>query len=613
VVQSGACSPAYSDTSIITVLPGITLANAGADRSVCLQDTLQLDGNAATSGNGRWSQLSGPTTARFSSATQNNTSLNNLQAGSYSFVWTISNGVCDDSRDTVLIDISTPTVAGLTTGTDTVCAGSNSGSITLSGHTGNVVRWETSADGQTWNNVADTTTTQSYRNITTTTYYRALIQSGACGALYSNTSIVTVLGAVTAADAGQDRTLCVQDSIVLDGSMPVNGTGRWTMLIGDSTARISNASQPNTAVRNLREGTYNFIWTINNGACISTDTVSITLVAPPRVEASISSSQICAGQAVTLQATTNASRFGWRNGQQQPICNDCLLTSVSPTESSTYYIYASNQTGCISIDTVQVRVAQPIVMRAAPIDTICAGEQTTLRARGAATYTWAPATGLNRTDIANPVARPTATTTYTVIGRDAEGCFSDTATVTVVVGQPSQVSLGRDTTIMAGSTIQLNAQVTGAAAISYRWRSYAPVSCPTCPTPTVTVNNDACISCTVTNIYGCQTTDTVCVKTFCKTAQVFIPNAFSPDGDGINDKLYVMGTGINIVKSFRIFNRWGQLVFEKVNFSPNDPSYGWDGKVRGVAATNDIYVYTCEVVCENGTPYTYKGNVGIIN
>ena len=74
----------------------------------------------------------------------------------------------------------------------------------------------------------------------------------------------------------------------------------------------------------------------------------------------------------------------------------------------------------------------------------------------------------------------------------------------------------------------------------------------------------------------------------------------------------VRGTGIKSIKQFRVFNRWGELVFEKSNFSPNDPKYGWDGKIRGILATPDVFVYTAEVLCENDVPYTYKGNVTII-
>jgi gliding motility-associated-like protein len=115
-----------------------------------------------------------------------------------------------------------------------------------------------------------------------------------------------------------------------------------------------------------------------------------------------------------------------------------------------------------------------------------------------------------------------------------------------------------------------------------------------------------------TNYYGCTGRDTVCIKVFCEQGQVFIPNIFTPDGDGVNDRLIVQGKGISVIRSFRIFNRWGQVVFDKANFPPNDVSSGWDGRINGNAASPDVYVYTCEVVCEDGTVYTYKGNVAIV-
>jgi gliding motility-associated-like protein len=102
------------------------------------------------------------------------------------------------------------------------------------------------------------------------------------------------------------------------------------------------------------------------------------------------------------------------------------------------------------------------------------------------------------------------------------------------------------------------------------------------------------------------------IKVFCEDAQVFIPNAFTPDGDGINDILMVRGKGIQLVKSFRIFNRWGEVVFDKYNFPPNNTTYGWNGKIKGVFGPPDVFVYTAEVICENGSAYSYKGNVSII-
>ena len=74
----------------------------------------------------------------------------------------------------------------------------------------------------------------------------------------------------------------------------------------------------------------------------------------------------------------------------------------------------------------------------------------------------------------------------------------------------------------------------------------------------------------------------------------------------------VQGTGIKQVKSFRIFNRWGEVVFEKLNFSPGDPAFAWDGKIRGKLAPPDVFVYVCEVICEKGYPSIFKGNVAIL-
>ena len=102
------------------------------------------------------------------------------------------------------------------------------------------------------------------------------------------------------------------------------------------------------------------------------------------------------------------------------------------------------------------------------------------------------------------------------------------------------------------------------------------------------------------------------IKTFCENTQVFIPNAFTPDGDGVNDVLMVRAKGIEVVNSFRIFSRWGELLFEKTNFPPNTLTYGWDGKIKGKTGAPEVYVYTLEVTCDNLQTYTYKGNVSIL-
>ncbi|MBS1917475.1 MAG: gliding motility-associated C-terminal domain-containing protein [Bacteroidetes bacterium] len=80
----------------------------------------------------------------------------------------------------------------------------------------------------------------------------------------------------------------------------------------------------------------------------------------------------------------------------------------------------------------------------------------------------------------------------------------------------------------------------------------------------------------------------------------------------MNDVFYVRGKGLSTVQSMRIFNRWGQMIFEKRNFAPNDPSAGWDGTFGGKKMPVDVYVYTIEVVCENSVVVPYHGNVALI-
>ena len=238
-------------------------------------------------------------------------------------------------------------------------------------------------------------------------------------------------------------------------------------------------------------------------------------------------------------------------------------------------------------------------------DTICAGQSRNLFASGASTYTWYPATGLNSSTIASPVAKPLQTTTYQVIGQDIYNCFTDTAEIKLVVGKPTPIHIGNDTVITAGSIYQLKARVDVPDIRKWFWNGPVEFSCKNCPEPSARISNDATIYCTAINAYGCPSTDTLSIKTFCASTDVYIPNAFSPDGDGVNDILFVQGKGVKMVKSFRIFNRWGEVVFEKTNFLPGDPAYGWNGKIRGNPAPP-------EVICEKGVPSIFKGNVAVL-
>jgi gliding motility-associated-like protein len=91
-----------------------------------------------------------------------------------------------------------------------------------------------------------------------------------------------------------------------------------------------------------------------------------------------------------------------------------------------------------------------------------------------------------------------------------------------------------------------------------------------------------------------------------------MPNTFSPNGDGSNDVYYPRGKGIQTVRSLRIFNRWGEMVYRRDNFKPNDPGAAWDGRFQGRELPPDVFVYMIDVVCENQSIVTLKGDIALI-
>ena len=236
-----------------------------------------------------------------------------------------------------------------------------------------------------------------------------------------------------------------------------------------------------------------------------------------------------------------------------------------------------------------------------------------LQAAGTAKlYSWSPAHGLNRANIATPIAAPKTTTTYQVVGFDGHSCFTDTALIKVVVNPRPRVDVGPDVTTATGSTYSFAPVTQNGPIVSWQWSPSNDLSCTHCSTPVVAVTKNTTYRATVTNEFGCVGADSMNIKTFCLNTQVFIPNAFSPDGDGVNDVFMVRGKGIAQVRSFRVFSRWGELVFEKTNFQPNDPAFGWDGRVRGKTGPSEVYVYIADVICENDLINTYKGNVTLL-
>jgi gliding motility-associated-like protein len=250
-------------------------------------------------------------------------------------------------------------------------------------------------------------------------------------------------------------------------------------------------------------------------------------------------------------------------------------------------------------------------MKSNPGDTLCKGGSVRLFASGAYAYTWWPSSGLNSTTSATPLATPDNSTIYRVIGRDDRGCFQDTGYVNVKVYPIPTVNAGLDQTINVGQTIELKPVISGDVS-TVLWIPTNSIIASNYPAVLVKPNVTTEYTVEVRNPGGCKSKDKVTVFVVCNGANVFIPNTFSPNGDGVNDIFYPRGTGLFSIKSFRIFNRWGQLVYEKGGFMPNDASAGWNGTYNGQRLNPDVYVYMVDIVCDNSNVLTFKGDVALI-
>ena len=146
----------------------------------------------------------------------------------------------------------------------------------------------------------------------------------------------------------------------------------------------------------------------------------------------------------------------------------------------------------------------------------------------------------------------------------------------------------------------------------YVWTPDSTLSCNNCPQPVASPRFNTKYTVAVTDSNGCKNKTDVQVIVLCQGVTVFLPNTFSPNGDGSNDLFYVRGKGLDRVKSLRIFSRWGEIVFEQKNFPVNSPQHGWDGKMKGQKPQPDVYVYQVEIYCGNGDPINFSGNVALI-
>jgi gliding motility-associated-like protein len=242
----------------------------------------------------------------------------------------------------------------------------------------------------------------------------------------------------------------------------------------------------------------------------------------------------------------------------------------------------------------------PLPMVKASTDTmICKGDSAVLVAGGAHTYSWTPASYLRNASQNPTYAAPPADMKYTVLGTDTHGC-KNTDTLKIWVQPPPEIFIQTDTAIIIGEWARLFAK--GLHVYRWKWRPANLVACDTCANTLAQVKERTQILLIATDSLGCFTDSASFWVDVAEKYSVDVPEVFTPNGDGINDLIFPAGWGIEDFLEFKVYNRWGELIFEG-----GGNQWGWDGTYKGTPQNPDTYLYVVRVKGYNAEEQLRQG------
>lgn len=570
-ILSGTDVTGCSNTDSVNVFVlSQNLVDAGNDTSICTGDSTML-------------QASGGLTYSWSPAAGlSDTSIANPMAypqSTTTYTVTVSVGTDCSFSDTVTITVNELPL--VTASADTMLCPGDSIQIMASG--ASTYEWSPASslsESQIQNPVAFPGTTTTYTVVGTNLF----------GCKNSDSVKVSLLAAPIAS-AGNDTAICLGDSVALQAS------GGITFLWSPSSS-LSNPSISNPIAFPLTTTTYS-VKVNDGGICFGYDTVIITVNPLPIANAG-NDLIACSGIPIQLNASGGAE-YLW--SPADGLSDSTISNPFATVTASTYYsVTVTDQNHCSASDSVYVAVAPPLVAFINGDTTICKGTSAMLLAGGGESYGWFPSGSLSDPNTDNPVATPEITTTYFVVVSDGI-CYADTLHTTVVVSAPS-IDAGSDATIITGEAYQVSAT---ASSGTYVWLPPDGLSCIDCLNPMASPAQTTTYTVTVTDSIGCTASDDLTISVGCNESAIFIPNAFTPDNNGHNDVLLVRSDGAIQLSYFRIFDRWGKIIFESNNISD-----GWDGTYKNKPMSPGVYLFTMEATCGNGEIIRKQGNVTLL-
>ena len=397
--------------------------------------------------------------------------------------------------------------------------------------------------------------------------------------------------------------ICEGSPVSFDGLASITDGNTWQWDF-DNTVMASLQHPPPQQYAD--SGIHNVILIVNHLGCADTAVAVVQVHPKPRLQLSPGTADICLGSSVQLSAN-NSYQYVWLPATG---LNNANIASplASPSDNIVYTATATNQFGCTNKDSVRLRVLKPFTVHLPSDSFVCKGSTLTLAVSGAASYQWINSAGISDLYSAAPVLSPAVSSTYTVVGYDDGHCFTDTASVRIDIKALPTINAGPDIEALTGNPVPL--QANGSTDIvHFNWSPADQLNCSNCASPVAQPRGNTSYIVTASNQWGCTVADTVLVKLTCDQRYIAIPNAFTPDNNSRNDVFYIRGKGVRMVRSFRVYGRWGELVFEKKQIAIDDPAAGWNGTLKGQPAPAGAYVYFAELICDTGELFERRGSV----
>lgn len=381
------------------------------------------------------------------------------------------------------------------------------------------------------------------------------------------------------------------------------GTGTYTYSWSQGVSTTDTA-------QNLLAGTYTY--TVTDAASCTYNN-SATVTEPTQLALSRTfTNVVCNGAnngtitAVGTGGTTPYTYSITTDGSNFQNSTTGQYTALAP---GNYIIILSDDNGCTDTSSATILDPPALTIQLVPTDVVCFGyangQITAAVANGTQPYTYTLSNGDQNS---SGVFISLAADSYSITATDVNGC---TVTDTTSITEPDEltVSITPDSIeINLGEIVTLQSSTNQSGALTYKWTPAAGLSCSDCAAPEFNAYSSLGYTLLVTNSDGCTGTANTYVQVK-PSYDVFIPNAFSPNGDGANDEWQVFGNMAGIKQiSVEVYNRIGEKVFEGT-----DINFKWDGKYKGVQSPPGVYVYVARFVwLNNFTDTVRKGALTIL-